>query len=135
MHSPGRLRHHGFEALRFLIVGGANFLLTLAVFYCMLRLLDPHYLAALFVAWMAGMVFSYTLNFIWVFRPEEKLRFRERFAKYFAANLGSILLNMLALHALVDAIDLDPFLAQCALIPLVVAFNYATSKFWSLRAG
>ena len=133
MRSPDRFRHHGFEALRFLIVGGANFLLTLIVFYSMLRLLRLHYLIALFTAWLAGTVFSYALNFTWVFKPEEKLRFRERFTKYLAASLISILLNMLTLHFLVDATGHDPFLIQCALIPPIVIFNYSTAKFWSLR--
>ena len=45
---------------------------------------------ALFVSWAVGMAFSYVLNFTWVFRPEEKLQFKARLAKYFAANLGSI---------------------------------------------
>ena len=128
------MRHHGLEALRFLVVGGANFVLTLAVFYGMLRLLRSHYLISLFSAWAAGMLFSYVLNFTWVFRPEDKLRFKERFAKFFSANLASILLNMATLHLLVEATHTDPFVIQCALIPLVVIFNYSTAKFWSLRA-
>ena len=129
-----RYRHHGIEAFRFLIVGGANFVLTFVVFYTLLRIVGTDYLVALFVSWAIGMAFSYTLNFTWVFKPEEKLQFRARLAKYFAANLVSILLNMLTLRLIVEATGYDPFWVQCALIPLIVVFNYSTAKFWSLRA-
>lgn len=130
-----RYRHHGIEAFRFLIVGGANFVLTFLVFYGLLRIARVDYLVSLFVSWAVGMAFSYTLNFTWVFRPEEKLEFKSRLAKYFAANLASILLNMLALRAIVRATGCDPFWVQCALIPLIVVFNYSTAKFWSLRTN
>lgn len=129
-----RYRHHGIEAFRFLIVGGANFVLTFVVFYTLLKVIEIDYLAALFTAWAVGMAFSYVLNFTWVFRPEEKLQFKARLAKYFAANLASILLNMLTLRMIVDATGYDPFWVQCALIPLIVVFNYSTAKFWSLRS-
>ncbi len=135
MQHPNRLRHHGFEALRFLLVGGANFVLTLVVFYTLLRFARAHHLVALFSAWAVGMIFSYVLNFTWVFKPHEKLRFRSRFAKYFAAHLASISMNMLILQAAVSATGRDPFIIQCALIPFIVLFNYSTAKFWSLRGG
>ena len=130
----GRHRHHGVEAFRFLIVGGANFVLTFVVFYSLLKVLGIDYLVALFVSWAVGMVFSYLLNFTWVFRPEEKLQFKARLAKYVAANLVSILLNMLTLRLIVGSTGYDPFWVQCALIPLIVVFNYSTAKFWSLKA-
>lgn len=130
----GRYRHHGIEAFRFLVVGGANFVLTFVVFYSLLKVVGIDYLVALFVSWAVGMAFSYVLNFTWVFRPEEKLQFKARLAKYFTANLVSILLNMLTLRIIVDATGYDPFWVQCALIPLIVVFNYSTAKFWSLKA-
>ncbi|MGP1667615.1 MAG: GtrA family protein, partial [Rhodanobacter sp.] len=130
----GRYRNHGIEAFRFLIVGGANFVLTFIVFYSLLKVIRIDYLVALFASWAVGMVFSYVLNFTWVFRPEEKLQFKARLGKYFAANFVAILLNMLTLRIIVDATGYDPFWVQCALIPLIVVFNYSTAKFWSLRA-
>lgn len=125
--------HHGSQAFRFLVVGGANFVVTLAVFYGMLQYTGSHYLLSLVCAWATGMVFSYVLNFTWVFRPQERLAFKRRFAQYCAAGGASLLLNMLALHLLVRMTQHDPFLLQFWLIPLVVLFNYATAKFWSLR--
>jgi putative flippase GtrA len=121
------------EAIRFLLVGGANFVLTFVVFFALFKLLRINYLIALSGSWATGMLFSYALNFTWVFRPEERLQFKARLAKYFLANLVSLLLNLLTLHWLVGLTGYDPFWVQCALIPLIVVFNFSTAKFWSLR--
>jgi putative flippase GtrA len=79
------------------------------------------------------MLFSYVLNFTWVFKPEEQIRFRARFAKYFLASAVSIALNLMVLGAIVERTAYDPFWVQTALIPFIVVFNFATAKFWSLR--
>jgi putative flippase GtrA len=121
------------EAIRFLLVGGANFVLTFVVFFALFKILHINYLVALSGSWATGMLFSYALNFTWVFRPEERLQFKARLAKYFLANLVSLLLNLLTLHWLVGLTGYDPFWVQCALIPLIVVFNFSTAKFWSLR--
>ena len=123
------------EAFRFLIVGGANFVLTFVIFFSMFKLLHINHLIALLVSWAVGMGFSYALNFTWVFKPEEQLQFKQHLAKYFSANLVSVLLNLLALHLIVETTSYDPFYVQCALIPLIVVFNFSTAKFWSLRAS
>lgn len=123
------------EAMRFGIVGAVNFVLTFVVFYVLVRIVQIHHLIALTASWLVGMVFSYVLNFTWVFKPEEKLLFRARFAKFFSASLVSIALNLVTLQLIVHYTGFDPFYVQCALIPLVVVFNFATAKFWSLKSA
>lgn len=132
MRSPA-FRRLQVEAWRFLLVGGANFVLTFIIFYSMLRLLHVHHLVSLTVSWAIGMVFTYALNFTWVFKPEEQLRFRQHFGKYFIAQTVSIALNLVALQLIVASTGYDPFYVQCALIPAIVVFNFCTAKFWSLR--
>ncbi len=122
------------EAAKFLVVGGVNFVLTFIIFFVLVKLLHVNYLIGLTASWAAGMVFSYVMNFSWVFRPEEQLRFKARFGKFFLASLASLALNLLTLHLLVRHYGFDAFYVQCALIPLVVVFNFITAKFWSLRA-
>lgn len=125
---------HGLrvEITRFTIVGGLNFVLTFAVFFVLLEVVHTHHLVALAAAWLLGTLFSYSLNYLWVFRPEERLAFRSRFVKYTAAGVASLLMNLAALQVVVAHFHADPFWAQCALMPFVVAFNFLTAKFWSL---
>lgn len=121
------------EVVKFLIIGTANFLLTLVIFTLMLKIFQIHYLVSLGTAWFVGVIFSYILNFSWTFRPEDRVQFRNRFLKFLTANSVSVVLNMMALKFLVEHTKMDPFYLQLALIPLIVIFNFCTAKLWSLR--
>ena len=121
------------EATKFTFVGAANFVLTFLIFTVMLKVIEINYLISLFVASFVGMTFTYTLNFSWVFKPEQKIKFKARFIKYILASLLSIALNLLALHYIVENTGFDPFFVQVALIPFIVVFNFTTAKYWSLR--
>jgi putative flippase GtrA len=123
------------EATKFTLVGAANFVLTFVVFTLLLKAFSLHYLLSLFVAWVVGMSFSYTLNFLWVFKPEEKIQFKRRFLRFFLASALSVGLNLLALRLLIERTAWDPFYAQLGLIPFIVGFNFSTAKYWSLRAA
>lgn len=121
------------EATKFTIVGATNFILTFIVFTTMLKVFGVNYLLSLVAAWVVGMLFSYVLNFLWVFKPEQKIQFRNRFFRFFLASVLSIALNMLILSYIVERTGLDPFYVQMVLIPLIVIFNFTTAKFWSLK--
>lgn len=121
------------EVTKFTLVGALNFVLTLIIFSVALKIFEAHYLAALGTSWFFGMLFSYALNYKWVFKPDEKIKFNARFAKFLATGLLSITLNMLTLNYLVRHSEIDPFYLQFCLIPFIVIFNFTAAKFWSLR--
>lgn len=123
------------EVTKFTLVGAANFVLTFIVFTVLLKVLSVNYLISLFGAWVVGLVFSYAVNFSWVFKPEEKVRFKARFLKYLLASIVSIAGNILILRLIVERTDSDPYRIQLALIPLIVVFNFLTAKFWALRGA
>ena len=104
------------EATKFTLVGAANFVLTFVVFTLMLKTMEVNYLLSLMAAWVVGMLFSYVLNFAWVFKPEHKIQFRARFFRFFLASVLSIALNMLVLRYIVEHTDFDPFYVQMVLI-------------------
>jgi putative flippase GtrA len=120
------------EVTKFTLVGAANFLLTFIVFTTMLKVMSLKYLFSLVAAWVVGLCFSYALNFSWVFKPEQKIQFKDRFPRYFLVSAVSIALNMLLLSYIVEHTGFDPFYVQMALIPLIVIFNFSTAKYWSL---
>lgn len=120
------------QLAQFSMVGAANFFLTFCIFYGLLKL-GTHYLIALSAAWIIGNIFTYVFNFVWVFRPEEKLEFRKRLPKYMLANGASFALNLLLLNLIVELSGWDPFYVQIFLVPLVVIINFLTSRFWSMR--
>ncbi|MDU9004319.1 GtrA family protein [Sedimentitalea todarodis] len=121
------------EFPRFLVVGAINFVFTFLVFTGTLKLLGLPYIAALLISWVLGNILTYVLNFLWVFRPEPTLNFGRRFVKYLTAGTASVAMNVAALTALVELGGYDPFWSQVALIPAIIAVNFSTAKWWSLR--
>ncbi len=121
------------EISKFTLVGALNFCLTFIVFFTLLKFFKSGYLVALSLAWVLGVIFSYVLNFVWVFKSDDRLVFKERFVKYFMAYFVSFILNLIALRLIVEKFGFDPFYVQTALIPCIVILNFSTSKLWSLR--
>lgn len=121
------------ELMRYLMTGGLNAVLTFLVFVAGLYALHIHYLLALIAAFLAGTVFTYVLNFVWVFRPEADFTFRRRFFKYLLPNIGTFAVNLAALYVLVDYWGGDPFLCQIVLMVVVVAANFLFAKYWAFR--
>ena len=129
----GRAKVGRAELLRFLVVGGVNFVFTFAVFTVALKLLQLNQLVALLMAWIAGNILTYVLNFTWVFRPQAEFGFGLRFVKYMTAGGVSVGFNLIALYVLADLGGHDPFWSQVAIMPVIILFNFAAAKFWSLR--
>lgn len=123
------------EATKFTVVGAINFVLTFIIFTFSLKVLHIDYLVSLGLAWLAGVLLSYLLNFLWVFKPAHRLQFNSRFIKFLLASLTSLIINMVTLKYLVEHSQFDPFLIQVSLMPLIIIFNFITAKFWSLRPG
>jgi len=121
------------EVTRFTIVGSVNFGLTFVIFFVLLKLFDVNYLVSLALVWTVGILFSYLLNFLWVFKPEQRLQFKERFVRHYLSYLLSFALNIFSLNYIVEHTGFDPFYAQIALIPFIVVFNFSAAKYWSLR--
>lgn len=121
------------EFFRYLITGGLNAVLTFLVFVAGLYVLHIHYLLALIAAFLAGTVFTYVLNFVWVFRPENDFSFRRRFFKYLLPNVATFSINLAALYVLVDFLGGDPLLCQIVLMIVVVAANFLFAKYWAFR--
>ena len=121
------------EFSKFTVVGAVNFVFTLILFYVLVKIIQLNYLISLVVVSLLGMVITYSLNHVWVFKPEKRLKLRGRLFKYIVAGMLSIAFNLIALKIIVERTNFDPFYVQMALIPFIVIFNFSTAKFWSLR--
>lgn len=121
------------EVVRFAVVGIVNLILTFFIYWIFLKIFNIGYLVSLCVTWVFGLLLSYILNFIWVFTPEARLKFNERFLKFCFTYLTSFFINISVLKYSVEQFELDPLFVQALLFPLLAAFNFIASKFWSLK--
>ena len=120
------------EICKYLIVGGINTLFTTLLYLLLLKSAIDYRLAIL-IAWFVGILFTYTFNYIWVFKPEVSFSFARRFWRYLLSYSLSLGLNLTGLNLLVETWGVDPFYAQLVTLPFIVTFNYLMTKFWSLR--
>jgi putative flippase GtrA len=123
------------KIIKYLVVGGLNTIFTFLIFSCSLYIFKLHYMIAITLAWFFGVLLTYILNFLWVFKPETKLIFGGRFTKYVSANLLSFIVNLIALPIAVNATHYSAFYVQLGLVIPLIIFNFVAAKFWSLKHG
>lgn len=119
--------------IKYSLVGGLNAVYTFVVYFILLKIVRIHYLLSFSISWISGVLATYIINFIWVFRPEQKLIFKNRITKYFIVYLTSYLLNMFLLRTIVEYCHWDPLIVQLFLIPLVATINFLGIKYWSMK--
>ena len=119
--------------IKYLVVGGINFLTSLLLFFFLLNVIKINYLVVFTITWLYGIFLTYIINFIWVFKPEDKLIFKKRFKKYFIVYLSSYTINLLLLRGIVEGYDFNPLYVQFFILPLVVIINFSGIKYWALK--
>lgn len=120
------------QILGYLFVSGLNFGLTFSVFTVSLKLLGIAYPIALLLAFVMGNMFTYVLNYLFVFKAGEKFAYSP-FLKYIFANSFTFGVNLVGLIFIVETFNTDPFWTQVVLILPIILVNFLTAKLWSLR--
>ena len=114
---------HG-EFFRFLVVGGLQTALSYGLFL-LLNLFLP-YAISYSIAYCCGIVISYFLNVLFVFR--EKLSLAS-FLKFPLVYVVQYLMGLLLLWLFVAKLDLPPAWAMLAVIAITVPVTFLTSRF------
>ena len=118
------------QFFKYAIVGFINLVLSLLLFLLLLKVFGIEYLVAFTVTWLFGILLTYVINFIWVFKPEDKIEFRIRLPKFLLVYIASYIVNLLILHLIVENFGYDPFWVQFFILPLVVLINFFGFKYW-----
>lgn len=114
---------HG-EFLRFLLVGGVQTVLSYLFFLLLLLVLA--YPVAYSVSYCSGIVLSYFLNTLFVFR--EKVRWSS-FLKFPLVYLMQYLLGLALIWFFVRHLGIPPSWAMLGVIALTVPVTFLTSRF------
>jgi putative flippase GtrA len=121
------------QFIRYLLVGGLNFIFTAVVYWFFLRVLNVYYPVSFSISWLSGVILTFFINIHWVFQPGEIMGFKKRFLKYFIVYVCSYLVNLILLKTGVSLFKFDPFWYQFILIPMVVVINFTGIKLWALK--
>ena len=121
------------QFVKYGLVGGINFVVSTGLFLLMLKVFLVGYIIAFTITWLCGIVLTYVINFVWVFKPEEQLEYMKRMPKYFLVYVVSFVINLFLLRYIVQNNHADPFWAQMSILPLVVVINFFGFKMWALK--
>jgi putative flippase GtrA len=121
------------QFIKYLFVGTINFFFGLVVYFICLRLFGFHYILSLIISWALGIVLTYTINFLWVFKPEEKITFASRLIYYAIVYFISLAANIFLLKMVAEKFISDPFYAQLTIIPIIIFINFTGFKYWALK--
>lgn len=108
----------------YLIIGGANTVINLLIFYVFLKI-QVNYLIANLLCFIIGVLLGYILNTLIVFKSQ--LHFAALF-KYSSVYLSSMAINIVLLFLLVHYAELNKMLAQIITTAIVTVVNYVLIK-------
>jgi putative flippase GtrA len=127
--APGRRAVIQREFLRFALLGGANTLLTLGLYWLLLRWTT--HTVAYALAYAAGIVFSAVANARYTFGTQLTA---QRFATFAGVTLLLYAFNAALLEALVRWAGVDPRLAVLVVVAVSVPLGFIGSR-RALRRG
>lgn len=113
---------------RYVLVGGSNTLISLAV-YASLLSLGLGYAAAVAVAYAAGLANGYTLNRRWTFLAGSFSI--DSLARYTAIQVSGLLLSVGLTSLFVERFGVPSFPALVLSWPPVIAVTFTATRFWA----
>jgi len=118
---------------KYLFIGGLNFVSSFLLYYILYFLFGINYTTTYIITWLYGIILIYSINFIWVFKPDEKLEFKKRLPKYFLVYVTSFTFNIVILRVLVEGYISNPIYAQLVILPFIMLINFFGFKLWALK--
>jgi len=120
------------EAFRYVLVGISNTAISMAVYVALLAV-GVGYVAAVVVAYLAGLVNGYTLNRRWTFLAGS---FSIGSLSRYTAVQGTGLLMSVGLTSLfVELLDVPEVAALMLSWPPVIAVTFTATRLWAFGAG
>lgn len=125
------------ELANYLIVGGITTVLSLSVYYgSVLTFLDPKNEIQLQIAnilsWIAGVVFSYFMNRIFVFESKEQNKLKEA-GKFVSSRIITLLMDMAIMAIGVSILKFNDKIMKLVSQVVITISNYIFSKLFVFK--
>ena len=119
------------QALRFLLLGGYNFVFNNSLF-ALLVYSGVNYKISLIIAWIIG-VFSNTLIFRY-FLFQSKNKFLKELQKSYITYLGMLALNYIFLYLAVDIYKFNIYISQIIISVVLATLTYIIFKIFTFKS-
>ncbi|HTB70498.1 MAG TPA: GtrA family protein [Solirubrobacteraceae bacterium] len=145
LHRTVRLRPHmrlvhglrkpanWLQLVRFGLVGGAGFVVNVAVYALLVHAAGVEYRVASVVAWLVAVLNNFVLNRHWTFDAREG-RAHHQAARFLLVSLAAEIVSLLLLTLFVESAHLAKVPAQALAVAASMPFNFLGNKLWTFRA-
>jgi putative flippase GtrA len=123
------------QFLRYIVAGGAAFVLDFAALTFGVEQMGLHYLAAATLGFIVGSAVCYTLSVTWVF---EERRFESRLQEgtvFVGIGIAALAFNNVAMWFLVDGVGVSYAWAKPVAAGLVMIFNFGVRRVAVFSSG
>jgi putative flippase GtrA len=118
------------QLLKFGLVGGSGYLINLAVFALLTGNLGVHHIVAAVAAFCVAVTSNFLLNRHWTFAAGDGHAGFQGI-RFLVVSVVALLINLLALEALIDATSLGELSAQAIAVAIAMPFNFLGNKLWT----
>ncbi len=127
-------RENWLQLIRFCLVGASGYVVNLAVYTLLLKVVGVHYLLAATGSFLVAVTSNYTWNRLWTFRGQRG-HVAYQGLRFLVVSTIALAANLAILALLVDTFDVGKVLAQAIAIVLVTPWNFVGNKLWSFGNG
>jgi putative flippase GtrA len=121
------------QLVRFGLVGGAGFVINLAVYALCVHGIGIDYHLAAIVAWLVAVVNNFVLNRHWTFDARAG-RAHFQALRFLTISLVALGFSLLVLMGLVESAGMAKVPAQAVAVAASMPLNFLGNKLWSFRA-
>jgi putative flippase GtrA len=118
------------QLVKFGLVGGSGYLINLGVFAVLSEDLGVHHLVAAVGAFGVAVTNNFLLNRSWTFGAGDGHAGFQAM-RFFAVSIAALLINLVALEALVSGTSLGNLPAQAIAVAIAMPFNFLGNKLWT----
>ncbi|MCS7024172.1 MAG: GtrA family protein [Bryobacteraceae bacterium] len=116
------------QFVRYLLVGGAAFVIDFSLLYFLTESARLHYLTAAAASFLAGLIFTYTLSRMWVFDVRTLNHTPMEFLVFSAVGLIGLALNEAILWVAVGSLHMHYLHAKLGSAAMVLIWNFSARR-------
>jgi putative flippase GtrA len=121
------------QLVQFGLVGGAGFVVNVAVYALFVHGVGVEYRLASVAAWLVAVVNNFVLNRHWTFDAREG-RAHFQAVRFLAVSIVAEVFSLLLLTLFVESAGLAKVPAQALAVAASMPFNFLGNKLWTFRA-
>jgi putative flippase GtrA len=123
------------QLVRFALVGGAGFVVNVAVYALFVHGAGFEYRVASVIAWLVAVVNNFLLNRHWTFDARDQGRAHHQAARFLLVSLAAEIVSLALLTVFVESAHIAKVPAQALAVALSMPFNFVGNKLWTFRSG